>query len=102
MDKRYSESTETDFLLDLQEPSNYKVIFFNDDYTTKDFVVDVLTKIFHKSEEEAIVLMETVHTRGQATVGIYTYDIAATKVSITVSMARQQGFPLRCQLEEVD
>ena len=84
----------------IQEPKRYKVIFFNDDYTTKDFVVDVLKKLYHKNESEAILIMEQVHQKGSAVVGIYTYDIALTRVEMTISLARKNGFPLRCEMSE--
>ncbi len=82
------------------EPKQYHVVFLNDDYTTKDFVTDVLQVIFHKSEAEALQLMEKVHVQGAAVVGTYTYDIAVTRVNLTMKIARQQGFPLRCELKE--
>ncbi len=82
------------------EPKHYHVVFLNDDYTTKDFVTDVLQVIFHKSEAEALQLMEKVHVQGAAVVGTYTYDIAVTRVNLTMKIARQQGFPLRCELKE--
>lgn len=83
----------------IQIPPEYKVILYNDDYTTKDFVVDVLKKVFHKTTADAIIIMESVHKTGSGVAGVYTYDIAVTRASITVQMARQQGFPLRCEAE---
>ena len=82
------------------EPKNYKVIFFNDDYTTKEFVTYILEFVFHKEKQEAEILMETVHRKGSAIVGIYPFDIANTRVAITINMARKEGFPLKCELEE--
>ena len=76
-------------------PRLYKVIIFNDDVTTMDFVVMILRKVFNKDEAEAEKLMLDVHNNGQATVGIYTYDMAQTKVAQTNMMAREKGFPLR-------
>ena len=76
------------------------IVFCNDDYTTKDFVVDVLKKLYHKNESEAILIMEQVHQKGSAVVGIYTYDIALTRVEMTISLARKNGFPLRCEMSE--
>lgn len=73
----------------------YKVIIFNDDYTTMDFVVMVLQRVFNKQAKEAEELMLTVHNTGQAVVGVYTYDIARTKVEIATTMAQDNGFPLR-------
>lgn len=82
------------------EPKRYQVVFLNDDYTTKEFVADVLQVIFHKSPEEALHLMELVHKTGAAVVGIYTYDIAHTRVNLTIKIAREHGFPLRCEMRE--
>ena len=76
-------------------PRLYKVIIFNDDVTTMDFVVMILQKVFHKSEQEAEKLMLDVHNNGQAVVGIYTFDIAKTKVGQVTMMAQDKGFPLR-------
>ena len=78
-----------------KKPRLYKVIMFNDEYTTMEFVVRVLEKVFHKSHEEAKRLMIDVHNKGQATVGIYSYDMARSKVEQTSLMAREQGYPLR-------
>ncbi len=75
-------------------PKLYKVIIFNDDITTMDFVVMILRKVFHKNEVEAEKLMLYVHNNGQAVVGIYTYDIAKTKVGQTTMMAQEKGYPL--------
>ncbi|MBP3710378.1 MAG: ATP-dependent Clp protease adaptor ClpS [Treponema sp.] len=82
-------------------PPSGLVIFFNDDYTTKDFVVEVLVSVFHKSEAEANALMEAVHTNGSAAIGVYAFDIAATRASIAVSRARAQGFPLMVKVQEI-
>ncbi|MBQ5400858.1 MAG: ATP-dependent Clp protease adaptor ClpS [Treponema sp.] len=87
-------------LPELRPPSNYRVIFFNDDYTTMEFVVDVLMKVFHKDRPDAVKIMESVHKTGRAVVGVYAYDIAATRRNMTINMARSEGFPLRCELEE--
>ncbi|MCI1207969.1 MAG: ATP-dependent Clp protease adaptor ClpS [Treponema sp.] len=85
--------------VELEMPPNFNVIFFNDDYTTMDFVVNVLKSVFHKSDFEAEKLMNSVHTKGSAIVGTYTYDIAATRVTITRNLARKEGFPLRVEME---
>jgi ATP-dependent Clp protease adaptor protein ClpS len=71
----------------------------NDDYTTMDFVVEVLEFVFHKNEEDAERIMLDVHRKGKGTVGVYSWDIATTKAAQTQSMAREQGFPLRCLVE---
>lgn len=80
-------------------PRKYKVIFHNDDFTTMDFVVKVLRDVFFKSESEAFVLMMKVHKEGQACVGSYSYDIALSKRERAVSMAREEGFPLKLSIE---
>ncbi len=86
---------------DVREPDQYRVVLLNDDYTTKDFVVAVLTAIFHKSMEDAVRIMEDVHKKGRGTVGVYTYDIAATRAAQVHANARANGFPLKCELEKV-
>ena len=83
------------------EPKLYKVIFLNDDYTTFDFVIDVLRSVFHKTEEEAINLTLKVDKEGSAVIGIYPLEIAQEKVDKTHSLARAAGFPLRAVIEEV-
>ncbi len=87
--------------VDYDIPPNGRVVFFNDDYTTKDFVIDVLMSVFHKSEQDACVIMESVHKTGIGIVGVYVFDIAATRAAITVRRAREQGFPLKVEVQEV-
>ena len=82
---------------DLREPRRYKVIIYNDDFTTMDFVVEVLTTVFFKSEEEAEALMLCVHESGSAVVGVYSYDIAKSKVRKATMLARSHDFPLRLE-----
>lgn len=79
----------------LKEPRRYKVIIHNDDFTTMDFVVRILTTVFFKSVAEAESLMLAVHHGDQAVVGIYSYDVAVSKVNKATQMAREAGFPLR-------
>ncbi len=86
---------------DLREPPKYKVLLHNDDYTTMDFVVSVLMKVFHKTRDEAVNIMLNVHKKGVGICGIYPAEIAETKVALVHQMARQAGFPLRCSMEEV-
>jgi ATP-dependent Clp protease adaptor protein ClpS len=85
----------------LKEPRDYRIILLNDNYTTIDFVVDVLMAVFHKSEVEANRIMLNVHRKGKGVVGQYPFDIAQTKVNQVHSLARQAEFPLRCVIEEV-
>jgi ATP-dependent Clp protease adaptor protein ClpS len=75
-------------------PRRYKVIFHNDDYTTQEFVVEVLIRFFHKSETEARHVMLTVHHKGAAVAGVYTRDVAETKAQQVMDLAREQGMPL--------
>ncbi len=82
-------------------PRLYKVILLNDDYTTFDFVIEILKTIFRKSEEEAINLTLKVDREGSAVVGVYPYEIAQMKVEKTHTLARSAGFPLRAKIEEV-
>lgn len=84
----------------VQEPSMYKVIMHNDDFTTMEFVVEVLRSVFFKSQAEAEQLMLKVHRSGAAIVGLYTYDIATSKVDKATRMAREQGFPFRLTCEK--
>lgn len=80
--------------------ADYTVILLNDNYTTKEFVVEVLLRIFHKTESEAICIMENVHQKGMGVVGVYAYDIAATRVDLVTQNARANGFPLRCVMKK--
>lgn len=80
-------------------PPECKVIFFNDNYTTMDFVTEVLVSIFNKSHAEAEALMLAVHNNGSAVVGTYTYDIAVSRTNLTKSIAKKNGFPLRVEVE---
>lgn len=82
------------------EPKHYNVIIFNDDFTTMDFVVEVLMKIFGKSFEEAKALMLSVHNEGKAVAGTYGYDLAVSKASVATHMARMNKFPLKFEVEE--
>ncbi len=83
-----------------KKPKNYKVIMLNDDFTTMDFVIFVLKKIFHKDDVSAFETMMTIHTKGKAVVGIYSYDIAETKINQTHNLAKENQFPLRCIMEK--
>jgi len=84
---------------DLREPRRFKVTIFNDDFTTMEFVVKILINVFFKSEVEAQALMLQVHHSDKAVVGIYSYDIAVSKVNKATQMARKEGFPLRLSYE---
>ena len=82
----------------IQEPERYNVILHNDDFTTMDFVVMLLVTVFHKSEAEANSIMLRVHHNGEGVAGTYTYDIAATKIKKSITMARAEGYPLRLSM----
>ena len=83
----------------LQKPKMYKVIMLNDDYTTMEFVVWILQKVFSKSYEDSNRLMLQIHTEGSALCGIFTYDIAQTKVLLVKTHAEKNNHPLKCVLE---
>ncbi|WP_353661938.1 ATP-dependent Clp protease adaptor ClpS [Hydrogenimonas sp. SS33] len=91
---------ESESQVDLEEPQFYRVIMWNDDYTTMDFVVEVLSDIFHKSYEEAVEIMLAIHEKGKGVCGTYTYEIAETKVQQTLKRARANQFPLRVTMEK--
>ena len=91
---------ELDSSLALFEPTKYKVLLHNDDYTTMDFVVEVLMGIFHHSLENAINIMLKVHKEGIGECGVYTYEIAETKIAQVRKAARENEFPLRAIMEE--
>ena len=84
----------------IKEPRQYNVVMYNDDFTSMEFVVEVLVDIFHKDEVTAQAIMLNVHKKGQAVVGKYPYDIAATKVDAALSRARDHGYPFRMTVEE--
>lgn len=84
----------------LQEPPLYKVLLHNDDYTTMDFVVMVLVTVFAKNSDEATRIMLNVHHQGIGIAGVYTREVAETKVAIVHRLARRYQFPLKCTLEQ--
>ena len=85
---------------DLKEPSMFRVILLNDDFTPMDFVVLILTKFFKRSTEEATKIMLAVHNKGQGTAGVYTHEIAETKVYLVNDFARKNKHPLKCVMEQ--
>ena len=93
--------TEEKTMDQVREPGKFSVILLNDNYTTMDFVVRVIKQVFHKSVVEATKIMMDVHRKGKGTVGIYSYDIARTKISKVRELARQEEFPLECGLEKI-
>lgn len=84
----------------LKKPRMYKVLLHNDDYTTMEFVVYILQTIFHRPESEAVQIMLHVHKNGVGVAGVYTYEVAETRVARVEALARQHEFPLRCSMEE--
>ena len=93
------EEVDDDVQVDLEEPPLYRVLLHNDDYTTMQFVVEVLMVVFNKSMEEATRIMLNVHEKGVGLCGIYPFEIAETKVDTVDSLARENGFPLKCSME---
>jgi len=83
-----------------KEPTHYKVLLLNDDYTTMEFVVHVLESIFQKSPAEAFQIMMHVHVHGKGLAGIYPWEVAETKADTVIAMARDAGFPLKAITEE--
>ena len=84
----------------LKRPSMYKIIFYNDHFTTMDFVVSILSDIFKKTRQESVQIMLDVHKKGSGLVGIYCYDVARTKVDLVKRRSRQEKFPLKCTCEK--
>jgi ATP-dependent Clp protease adaptor protein ClpS len=83
-----------------KKPSMYKVLMLNDDYTPMEFVVHILERFFNKSRQEATRIMLHVHRRGVGICGVYTYEVAETKVTQVMDFARQHQHPLQCTLEK--
>ncbi|MDG6094864.1 ATP-dependent Clp protease adapter ClpS [Acetobacter sp. AN02] len=83
-----------------RKPAMYKVLMLNDDYTPMEFVVHVLERFFHKSREEATSIMLHVHKRGVGVCGVFTYEVAESKVTQVMDLARQNQHPLQCTIEK--
>jgi ATP-dependent Clp protease adaptor protein ClpS len=98
-DPRESTLTETRSEQKLQRPRMWRVLLHNDDYTTQDFVVWVLETIFHKERGEAFDIMMSVHRTGMGIAGVYTHDVAQTKVKTTRQLAEEHEFPLLVTME---
>lgn len=98
-DPRIEGDIEIEDLLEL--PKRYKVLLHNDDYTTMEFVIHILKVVFGKTENEATAVMLKVHQEGVGVCGVYTAEIAEAKVALVQHMAKKNGFPLKCTMEEV-
>ena len=83
-----------------KEPTLYKVVLLNDDYTTMEFVVEVLMSVFQKTASEAYQIMMHVHVNGRGIAGVYPWEVAETKAETVISLARESGFPLQAVTEE--
>ncbi len=93
---QYAERVRTHF----KEPKQYAVVFLNDDFTTMEFVMFVLEKVFYKSQEEAYKLMMDVHVSGKGVAGVYPLDIARSKLARVMELVKAEGAPLRVIIEE--
>lgn len=93
------ESTDTEYRTELKVPRKFKVVLLNDDYTPMDFVVEVLKQFFHLNEEMAVQVMLQVHTQGKGVCGVFTRDIAETKVALVNEHAQMNQHPLLSSME---
>lgn len=102
MDKETNYSSQGEILEweSIELPPEYKVIFHNDDFTTMEFVVDLLVTVFKKNVDDAVKIMSEIHTQGKGIVGIYSYDMAHTRTKVALQRARENKFPLRITVEE--
>ena len=91
---------ELDLALELEEPQMFKVLLHNDDYTSMDFVVEILSGVFHKNQAQAEQIMLQIHEKGKAICGVYTFEIAQTKAQQVKQKAKQNEFPLLATIEE--
>ncbi|MBI9103359.1 MAG: ATP-dependent Clp protease adapter ClpS [Spirochaetales bacterium] len=85
---------------EIKEPDQYRILLHNDHYTTMEFVVEILRGIFHKTLPEATQIMLDVHKKGRGIVGVYTYDIARTRIDLVDKLSRENEFPLKCTMEK--
>jgi ATP-dependent Clp protease adaptor protein ClpS len=98
MATKHEHSTSLDLIL--EHPKQYKVFLLNDDYTSMDFVVEILMKLFRKNFQNAYSIMIEVHQNGRGLCGAYPYEVAETKVHQVSVLARENGFPLKAVMEE--
>lgn len=92
-------STEQETRVKTQRPKLFKVLLHNDNFTTMEFVVQILMEIFNHGENDAVAIMLAVHKNGVGIAGMYTYEIAETKSAKVLRMAQEEGFPLLCTME---
>ncbi len=83
----------------VKKPDMYRIVLLNDDYTPRDFVVWIIVRVFYKNQEESTRIMLEAHTAGKSAIGVYTYDVATTKVMQVDKLAKQHEHPLKCILE---
>jgi ATP-dependent Clp protease adaptor protein ClpS len=97
---RNREEISTDFQQQVTEPPLFRVLMLNDDYTTMEFVVEMLITVFHKPLKEATAIMLNIHHTGSGVCGVFPLEIAETKIATVHSLARENGYPLRCAIEK--
>ena len=98
-DSQFEEAAVAEAAERVEEPPLFRVLLHNDDYTTMDFVVWVLETVFNMTEDRALEVMLNVHLRGTGVAGVYTFEIAETKVDRAIALARENEFPLLCTME---
>ncbi len=91
---------ELDVELEVEEPKKYKVLLLNDNFSTMEFVIEILRKIFRKSQTQSADIMLQVHNNGKAACGVYSHEIASTKVAQVKHNAKKAGFPLKAVMKE--
>ena len=96
----FEEEVATESRERLKKPPLFRVLLHNDDFTTMEFVVEVLVQVFGKSEADAFRVMWAVHTQGVGVAGVYTYEVAEMKCERVTQMAHAQEYPLLCTVEE--
>ena len=101
-EREYEHGTLTKKETAIKRPSLYRVVLLNDDFTPMDFVIQILQNIFNKSYEDAQKIMLHVHNHGIGVCGIYTYEVAETKVSLVLDSAKRHEHPLQCSMEKVE
>jgi ATP-dependent Clp protease adaptor protein ClpS len=99
-DSQHDGAVQTESKQKLQKPPLYKVLLHNDNYTTMEFVVHVLVEVFNHAEVSAYRIMLQVHNQGMGVAGVYTFEIAETKIAKVIRLAREHEYPLLCTMEE--